>query len=359
MNNKVEESSGSADELPEVKAYYAFRLSSEESRRYAEGKASELYGDADAAGLLSPERRQLINGCLLPDYVRASLIAKHHQTIYEWAGAIAFALSPVAVALVAIATLFPALAVWAYGLDLLVVMTILGFIVFADRRRSHRAWIESRFLCERIRHAMFPLAAGFAPGTVELARHQSATGRVPVWLEHIFGKISAGLGTPGPCGAAELDGVRRFIQQRWVRDQQQWYDGKLKKFARSSRRLERMGWVFFGLAVLCAIGHLWLAGLHDPRWANVEHLLTFFALVLPAAGASVNGFRTHRQFGPLADRYGNMAQALAQVEKEFDAGSISSVADLERVVRKAENMMLREVSAWLSLVKYRTLEAAG
>ncbi len=87
-------------------------------------------------------------------------------------------LSVLAVALLAFGSLVHAFASFAFFFELLLLIMVVYIIRRAHSQRLHKKWIESRFLAERLRHAVFVAACG-EPAT--RYRHWRAVSRFWPW----------------------------------------------------------------------------------------------------------------------------------------------------------------------------------
>ena len=339
-----------AKSISGIERFNAFPVSHPEQEEYVTNVYHNLF-DGEAG--LPDEAKSEVREKLLPFYVRASRLAKRSQKLYRRAGLLIYAFSAAAVAAVAL-SIFPGLAPWAFSLELGLLLTILVIVIYANQRRTHKKWIESRFLAERIRCANFLAACGVEASPIRVLPYMGGAEQADEWMvmtfNEIWGRLPTMKGCQGQCCTAFVE----FARKRWIKDQIGFHEKKAESSERISRRLEQSGIVVFGLAVVAAALHLILLALHV-EW--LERPLTFAAISLPAVGAAIGGIRTHREYSRLAKRSKNMAMNLKALDERFS--SINEPEALESLLRETEELMLLETQDWLMLMRFAKLEAAA
>lgn len=325
-------------------------------RTYLEKVHADLFETPE--GRLVPEdARRFVKQRVLPYYVRASSLAKHNQRRYLRAGLLVYCASPLAVAAVAAAIILHGQATLFFLVHLLALVGILSLVWWTHRRRSRRKWIESRFLAERLRSARFLVACGAEASSLRVPRHLGGNRRDD-WMMMAFNEIWQTLPLMKGCQGDECAPYIGFVRKHWLDDQIRFHQRKATRTARLNRRLEMGGMVVFGLAILAAAGHLALPRIERLAHAIwLERALTFSAIVLPGIGASVGGFRAHREYSRLARRSEQMVPALKGLSAAL--GRVRSPAELEAVLGQIEQLMLVETEDWLMLMRLVKLETAG
>lgn len=318
----------------------------------AEVSAAEarLLGPEAAADIPAPTR-QAVRDVLLPAQLAASRLAGQHQGRYFRAGQAVWVLFPIAVAAVALGVLFPRLAPVAFGLEFVLMATILVAVVRADRARSLTHWVEHRVLAERLRAATVTVACGAWPAGHDLAVHPSMPD-TRNWTDVAYGEIAARL---PPMAVRPSPAAVRTLLDRWLDEQQRFHETKAGDAARRGRRLEHAGHAVFGTALAAALAHvvLPLAGVHV-TW--LEGGLVFGAIALPGVGAALGGFRTHREYSRLARRSRTMAAALAAHRARL---ALEPDARLDDELRIVERIMLEETRDWHSLMQAASVYVPG
>jgi hypothetical protein len=291
---------------------------------------------------------------LWPFYVRADLLAQHHQRWYQALGTALFLMAAGAVAAVAGQVLFapehPEL-VWIE----VALMVGLLFVVGAGRRlRLHDRWISYRFLAERFRSAFFLAAAGLG------GRREGGPERVHLghgseeWLRRAFAEVWGGRPNV-EIGASQVEGLRSFLAESWIGDQIRYHHATSRKNALSHRRLTGAIAFLFAITLLAALLHSLGIGGHasagTPLWANA---LTFLAIALPALGGALGGIRAQREYLRQSERFGRMAQHLEDARRRMEAAP--DLETVRSVAAEAEELMLDETSDWFAVVRFHDFE---
>ena len=156
-------------------------------------------------------------------------------------------------------------------------------------------------------------------------------------------------GVPAPEGS-ELGRVAEFVRERWIAEQRTHHDrGRLTK-ARKSRWLERVGWGAMTAALAVAVFHL-LGG------SDHGGVLGFAAIVFPAIGVAVGGFRSHREYSRLAKRSENLAISLHHLEERLK--ETSDLSEITAVMGEMESLTRSEVQDWLMLMHLAVVHPPG
>lgn len=299
--------------------------------------------------------KQLIRERLLPFLVRAERMATSNQRWYLNAGRSAYVLAPVTVAAVTIATLFPNRAVWGFGVEWVLLVGILTVVVLTNYWGVRRKWIESRFLAEQLRAAVFLTAAGVPVNRVRALPHTASESRAHEWMLWAFDEIRGRIGPLEPGWGRPYREVQAFIDRAWIQEQTEYHQGKRKHAKLRNEVLEYAGFGVFLSAVIAAGWHFLLA-LSSATAHGFEHqALTFVALVFPALGASIGGLRAHREYSRIAKRSDSMVKELTALQRESE--EVDSPGALERFLAETEALMLREAKEWLSLMSTVRLHA--
>lgn len=331
------------------------RHRAEAERAYVENLQSVLF--ENKAGQAVPEAaRTLIRDVILPAYARASLPAKRYGGLYEKAGLWAQVLSVAAIASVGVGILWPALSPEAFGLELVLLLAVLGIVSAAHRGRSHRNWIDNRLLAERLRAAIFVRACGLAPAWMD----PPLDGTAPGWVFRVFAEVWLRI-RPGISEHRDWRALREFVRTQWLDEQIRFHETKANGSRRILFLLEKIGQALFATAVAAAALHVLLfdaipalvgtiiAG--HAVWQGVSWL----AVVLPAAGAALVGIRSQREYSRLEQKSRMMVAALRDVQRRLERAATG--AEFDAALRAAETSMLAESEDWLMLMQHVVLEA--
>ena len=338
-----------------IEMFNRFSVSEQEQRDYAAKMHADLFATPEGQKLSDRVKDNSREG-LLPWYVRASLIAKRSQKAYFHTALIVYALTPLAVAAVAVGILEPDGALPAFLVEFLILLVIYGVLRVADRRKVHKKWVETRFLTERIRSAIFLLACGVKPSAVSLSPFTKPALRSDDWIVRTLAEIMARAGDAAPDDRGVCPDCVAFIRARWIGDQIRFHAAKAGKAGRLSRRLEKAGRAAFLAAIGASAWHLisLLIG-HGGFLPALEKPAIFLAIILPALGAAIGGVRTHREYSRLEKRSQSMEAALRELDQKFAA--VADFAELEARLQEADRMMLQETQDWMMLMRFAKVEA--
>ena len=337
---------------------FPFEMQSEQA--YVSNIERDLFETPEGKGI-SAERRSIIRKDLLPSYVRASNLAKHHQRRYLRAGFRVYTLSALAIASVALGVLLPAGALYAFGLEVIFLTIVLFTVVFTHRTRARKRWIESRFLTERLRSGIFLVAAGLDATPIVVPSYMGLAHKSDDWMVRVFDEIWGRLPLVDGDSLHDWERTRDFVRVRWIQKQTEFHAHAKLKWKSRSEWLERCGQCMFGIAVVAGFVHWLFLVAERFHWWELsvpwfEVALVFVAIVAPAVGAAVGGIRTHREYSRLNKRSENMERLLEDLNDRFDR--VWNRYDFERLLREVEILMLRETQDWLMLMRFVVLEPA-
>jgi hypothetical protein len=334
--------------------FNSFTLAGEVQETYVENVSRDLFDNPEGERL-DGEVKERIRSGLLSWYVRASMIAKKNQKSYFRAGLLVYSLSPLAVAAVAIAILIPGMASLAFVSEFLLLASILVILLSSDKQKTHKKWIEARFLAERIRSAIFLSACGSKPSSFIHFSNLKPLLEAGEWTVRAFDEIMGRM-NPSPSGqeagcAVTID----FVRRHWLQEQIEFHASKATQSFTASRRLERAGWLVFLAAIFAAAWHLVGIFLGHPEiLAWLDKPVLFLAIVLPALGATLGGIRGHREFSRLAKRSQYMQAALRELDSRLATADPGKMPDL---LHETEQLLLQETQEWLVLMKFAKVEA--
>ncbi|GEM_PF-2116434 len=343
----------SAKSLPGIERFNSASVPRAMMQRYIENVSRELFAKGD---LIPEEAKREAREKILPFYVWASALAKRNQKLYRRAGVFVYIFSAVSVAAVALATQIHSLSLAAFSMEFFLLATILVIIWLANRRRTHKNWIENRYLAERVRSATFLAVCGAECSTIYVPPFMGAADQSDDWVAMTFNEIWRGVRVSAPGRESCRDYVA-FIRRRWIRDQIKYHRMKWKRAERISHLLERTGHAIFATAIVAALVHILLGLQHRWHAEGLEKALTFLAIALPAVGASIGGIRAHREYSRLAKRSRNMTANLKRLNLRLT--SVSDFEELHYLLRETEELMMEETQDWMMTMSFAKLEPPG
>ncbi|MBN1227696.1 MAG: hypothetical protein JXA79_11945 [Deltaproteobacteria bacterium] len=314
---------------------------------------------------LSSQTKEIIKDTLIPYYTVASSMAKYYQKIYRRVGLLVFWLAFSAVALVGTGTVLlqkrPICFLSIFFIEFVFLIVILKAIRFADKKRSHKNWMEYRFLAERIRSAFFLYLGGVEISSVYINhRAKEGEGDVSGWMSIVFDEIWSSLPkSSAPCGN-DLKVLKAYISKAWIDDQISFHEKTCRKNRKKSKGFEIGGSTIFYCALLASflhimfslIFHYWLRGLHIPF---LESFLTLCALVLPALAATFEAIRGHREYKRLSIRSRKMVHKLRALNESF---TLLTPERFEKFLKEVDYLMLRETKDWFTVLSVAELYKA-
>jgi hypothetical protein len=242
-------------------------------------------------------------------------------------------------------------------MEFFVLSFIAALLFYADKiKRSHKHWMEYRFLTERIRSAFFLAICGVEPAQRSVSRRSENEDSIKAWMGMVFEEIWNRMPHGSDSKAKDLRLLKDFVDRRWIDDQINYHDRTYKKNESKSRSLESLGEGIFYIAITVAISHF-IAPALFPQVFNwfVENTLTLVALLLPALGATAESIRSHRAYKHISRRSKHMYVELMKLKNRYQ---IYNPAKLEEYLMEAEQMMLRETEEWLVLMSFAELYKA-
>ena len=264
---------------------------------------------------------------VLPHFVRAEHLASCWQRLYLGAGFLMYLLAAVAVATGTYATLRQANAAF---VEVAEMATILLIICFSELLEMLRRWLDYRFLAERLRAAIHLYAAGLS-GKVAGAGSGQWMNRALAWI----------CNTPAPQLAGDLQAVKNFSLKGWIEHQGKYYFDRGRELETRQTICLILGIVLFLVAAIGAffhgVGHLG----RQEWWEGM-------AIIAPACGASVAGFRSFREFRRTSLEYGGMVLKLNQIADRLKQAATPE--EVKNLLIQANDTISQEHQGWRVLV---------
>jgi hypothetical protein len=326
----------------------------------------EFFQKPKAAAAIPADTRAMVNRCLLPYYIQASIVAEESRDAFQHKGRNVYALSAAAVGCAAVGVLFPTLAVVGFGAELALLIAILVTLRQEMNTGEHRTWIEHRFLTERIRAGIFLAICGVDPSPFNVPAYMGHSQTVNDWTVRTFQEIWDRLPPFAGCSASSCESLNKYVREAWIDDQIKFHKGKQEREGRIHRTLTRTGSIVLTTTVIAAAVHLsFLLFVAEPTasagtWRTVHsglhHGLTFVALLFPAIAASLAALDDQGEHRRLERRSENMKEQLERLGPQL--ASAKTPEEFEKALRDLdEQLMLREIQDWLMLMRYVEMKA--
>lgn len=299
--------------------------------------------------LLEPLREHL-----LPNFIRADLLAQRYQGRHVKAGTAIYALAAAAVATVTLQTLFfPELfqLVWFEVAEMAIILLLMAAAHLGD---WHRKWIDYRFLAESLRVALFLSIAGVECRLPRPPPYLRLAQRPDEWMARAFEQIWKTRTRMNAECEIPLVSLKEFLLRGWVGDQSSYYVRASKRQGRRHTQLSRAGETVFVLTLVAAAfhatgwGELWFPALQP-------NMLALVAIVLPAIGGALGAIHMQREYLRNAERYVHMARYLSTLDEEIKQAP--NRASLTSTLEKANKVLLLENQDWRVLILSQELHA--
>jgi hypothetical protein len=304
---------------------------------------------------ISPAVRKTVSRWLIPTFVKADRLALRNQAAYLAVGTLVYALSTVAVGVVALGALFHEWSAIAFSVEFALLAVILAMVYRANWLEVHKRWIECRFLAERIRSAIFFTVSGVAMPPARVPPYMGGAHHPNHWMIKVFAEVARRLPPAAELAIDPVTVYKPFVRVRWIEDQVHFHATKVASSGRMNLLLEQACAVVFMLALAAAGSHLVFLVGSPPR--PIETLVTFLAIVLPAIGAGLGGLRSHREYSRIQKRSSNMQLVLDDILDQLD--HTESKEDFSRLLIEIGELMLRETQDWLMLMKFAELKPSA
>lgn len=297
---------------------------------------------------------------IFPHYAKASAQALSNQKRYQKTGMLAYVVSTLSVACLAIAVVFTSssgVSTTCYIMELLALGFLFVMIHKANKAKVHEHWLENRALAERLRSTLFYVACGIRPAGSDA----EVEGEYPVnWISRAIAEIRYGLTLPDNKSLPGLADRESFLRSAWIQDQCNYHRNKAARCLTLNNRLKSISLWLFGASFIVSAIHLSSATLaligHEPGYLIklVEEVLTVVAVTLPAAAAAVGGYRILMEYPRITSRSSAMAVRLVRLEKSKI--EIDTEEKLAHLLVQIEEIMLAESRDWVDLMTHADLE---
>jgi hypothetical protein len=322
-----------------------------EHKHYVDNLYRDIFQSAPEAvsRSIAEDTKRLVKTSLMPYYAMASVTAKSYQKIYRCVGLSVFWFAFAAVATIGIGAIFFHSEPVFFAVELGILSTISLMILYDDRFvRSHRKWMQYRFLAERIRSAFFLACCGTTLQPFHIPRRLGGNSNPDLWMALVFEEIWSATPATEGISEANCDSLGDFIRHRWVDDQLEFHRQTVRTNRQRSQLLELVGGCIFFAAIAAAAAHLALPHLFASfHQRGIAAGLTLAALVLPAMAAAVEAIRSHREYKRLAIRSARIGFELQRIRARLSA---LTPAKLQRAVSDMAELMWTESEEWMTMM---------
>jgi len=301
-----------------------------------------------------------LRSVLLPEFVIHDQRALENQKRHEFEMRLIYFVSPAVVALVVMQGLFFPEQNWMIWGEVIALLGLLSLYWVGSKRELLVNWVENRYIAERLRCAIFSYLFYNSDKSYFLTKDHGIYVRKVKddRLRTIFNRLDIESPPVIDC-EKDFESVRHFIRGAWINGQKKYHLNCAKKAHRSLKNMERMGVVVIVMTIFFAVLHSLGIGHHTVFFQLEEHahspftianLLTFFAVVLPAIGASMTAIENAKEYHKIHLRSAALSEELETLEKK--ATEITEHTEFERMVIELENLFMDEHKEWYSIVAF-------
>ncbi len=348
-----------AEAVKQIDYFNTYNINKDVEQLYVENIYKEYFDEKTfpESKILHAGSLERMKTVLFPYYAKASLIAKRNKKQYEWTGLLAYLFSVIGVMVVLTALVFHSFHQTAFIIEFVFLLTILVLISLAHSRRTHKNWLEDRFLVERIRVTPYFFISGQEITQLRTIPYRTGKNNPGRWMVMTFSEIWSRL-IQFP-GAIEKQPFKKeladYVKRSWLEGQlsfQKKYRDKNKWW---NKFLERGGRLIF-FAALVSVGiHIILVSFapDNENLVFFEKILTVLALSLPPIAAAFEGVRRQREFSRNTKRSENIIEELESLKTRFDNADEGKFAYL---LKETDKVMLQENQDWIMLMTASVLE---
>ncbi len=329
-------------------------ISSKISRSHIDREFNKLNSHLKCA--LPDQIQKDIKEKLIPYRLISADIARNNQKTHQSVGIWVFKLAFIALCIVSMGILFFHSHWSVFLLEFFILCYISYLVLITDRKRkTHKNWIEYRFLAERLRSAFFLKVCGVELEPVYANRRVGKLKDTEYWKVMAFEEIWYRILKPSECKYHEdCNVLGDYILNAWIKDQIRYHDSKYKEYEKKNEQMEKWKDKVFYLAAIAALIHLAISlFFHENNW--IEHLLTLLTLILPGLAATIESIHSLREYERLTIHHKQMAFELREIEDSF---KLLTPEKLEKLLNEIDKIMLKETQEWFKLISFAKLHKA-
>lgn len=324
---------------------------------------------------LRTDRVELVKKVLLPYFVFWDKLAVEKRNSYSRSGHIVYLLSPIAVALMAASLMLenfkPLLMPVILGFTLVLspaeagtvtsllidklgpVLALLQLIIIgitlllmhlASGREGRERWIESRFVAERCRSAIYLALAGMKLTSLRIPAHLTSAHPPNEWPVRVSHEIEFQMSQVSSLQEDEVASVAAYEKLAWVNGQRGHHERKAGQMRDQYRMLTIFGNVSLFIGLI--LGGIEVADGIQGNWGQV---LNWMGAVVPAIGAAMTAMRQHGELLRIEARSYRLSLEFERLEQKV--ARVRHKVTLERELRVMEELTLDEVQDWYLLMR--------
>lgn len=325
----------------------------------------------------SAQDQRVFNEMIIPRFVWADHLAIHYGNLYRSSYFFNYLFAAMAVFLALFDLIaggmgFGSKTIW-IGLEVTIIILILGVTTAGKRGRWHEKWIDYRQLAEEMRqYRLYYLTLGRAELSEDFSQGEGA--EAAGWVDWYFAATRREAGMASGCfDHNAIRNIAATILDEEIRPQIAYHNHKAEVLHKMEHRLHHLGEFAFAMTLLVCLIYLSLVFLKSGDFGAVKDFayktekivkngVTMMTGFLPALGAAFFGIRVQGEFGSTAERSHATAAQLQNIAQKFEPLSQSDAPRLEILrlrVAEAARAMLMENMDWRLLYISKPLNLPG
>jgi hypothetical protein len=293
-------------------------------------------------------RFMLVADWALPHLARADKLALLNQRYHRALAWAIHLLAALAVAVVAVQTLFLKNEPGWLAFEVMIVLALLLAVATGRHSHLHEHWLGYRSLAEAFRSALFFALSGGEDST--RAASSGVLGEPEeAWFQRAFSQ--AWRSCPEvTLGHGDAVSLRNFLVDAWVDHQIGYHRHTANRWQRLHSICTWTIGVFAVATVTVALLHIWDVG----RGTWLDDALELSALTLPAFGGAVAGLREYGQLRLHAERSKRTEKRLRALKERLTVSS--TLASVRRLAADTQQVMVDETLDWYGVVEFQDVE---
>ena len=237
-----------------------------------------------------------------------------------------------------------------FWVELGMIAAILLLVGLNKWGRWHERWIDYRLLAEGLRQMRF--LAPFARVTphFEVPPHLSEHNPRSTWFNWYFRALVRQMDLPRAKVDEQYLGTCKALLEAEIDGQIRYHRNNEQRLRSLGHRLHRLSITLFVLTFIACLLHLEiLVPSETVLGTHSQGLLALFAIVLPAFGASIQGFLHQGELGRLARRSGALKNRLEELKVFLNGPRQPSFRLLGETAEGFSRLQLQEQTDWRSV----------
>lgn len=318
---------------------------------------------------------------LLPLYTRADVLAVAYQRLYMFGAKALFRLSAFAVTIAVLQLLFFPGALWIIVFEVFAMLAAVLLLRVSQIEAWQEKWLNDRHMAEWLRTASYTAMLGVHHKTETTPIKLSFYDGPEQWFVETFRDLVADVKEAIP--PIEFAALQKYLVDQWITQQAAWHRQNAERKKRIAHFYHRLGIGCFCLTFVMASLHLFSVGhrdhgthqVHqqksvdsnehahddsatgdaqrDNRLGDMSVWISFFAVILPAWGASIHAIASLLDYDRVAEHSERMAQNLERLAERCRRPYSREALAAE--IHHAEAIMAVEVHEWAVSLKFREL----